>query len=63
MIDGPSMILSLCNPLLSNTDSISLIRTTVKEIRKEFGTSVRENCIHASDSFETMVRETAIFFS
>ena len=62
MVDGPSMILLLCNKSLSNSDAILLVRDMTQQIREEFGTSVRENCIHASDSVEAMIRESALFF-
>ncbi len=32
-------------------------------IRKEFGTSIQENAVHASDSPENAVREVSFFFS
>ena len=62
MVDGRSIILLLHNPLLSDENAILSAREIVKEVRAEFGTSVRENCIHASDSPTSMIRESAIFF-
>jgi nucleoside-diphosphate kinase len=32
-------------------------------IRKDFGTNIQNNCVHASDSPENARRETAFFFS
>ena len=32
-------------------------------IRKMYATSVRENCVHGSDSAESAVREINFFFS
>ena len=60
MTDGESYIVIL----KSDYDNpIELVRNIVMDIRSKFGTSIRENCIHASDSLEAVKREMSIFFN
>jgi len=61
MTSGPSQILHF-QTKSNGADFITLIRDGVQAIRKKYGTSIRHNCVHASDSVEAADREMAIFF-
>ncbi|MFD3942383.1 nucleoside-diphosphate kinase [Streptomyces sp. NPDC058579] len=58
VVDGERVIEGL-RTLAGPTDPIA---ATPGSIRGDFGTIVRENLIHASDSEESAVRELKIFF-
>ena len=53
-----------CFPiLLQREDAIEAGRAVVEQVRAEFSTSIRANCVHASDGPEALAHEYPIFFS
>lgn len=62
MVNGKSFIATMMTNKVNAEDAVKLARDIVTEVRQQYGTSVRENCIHASDSVQAVEKESAIFF-
>ncbi len=58
IIEGENAI-EQTRALIGNTDPTKADEGT---IRREFGTSITKNAIHASDSYESFIREAKIIF-
>jgi nucleoside-diphosphate kinase len=61
MISGNSMVMMATTT--NGNEGILLAREIAKQIRAEYGTSIRHNCIHISDSVKAGEREANIFLS
>jgi nucleoside-diphosphate kinase len=59
MVSGNSMVMMAVTK--NGADGISLAREIAKQIRAEYGTSIRHNCVHISDSVKAGEREANIF--
>lgn len=53
-----------CYPLLLQREgAIEAGRQVVESVRAEYASSIRSNCVHASDTNEALAHEYPIFFS